>query len=151
MFATIELPTLGTHSALTVPSESVQTINRRQIVRDEKRLAAADPELRHLLAGPGLTREILEHSSRVAELAVRLSTHAPDRESGSDATGSIGVLARVLRPAMPERASQQLALGRRYRSSYGQVAGGGDLVSWSLAVPIADAGSGRQLGLYLPS
>ena len=32
MFATVELPTLGTHAAFTVPTEAVQTINRRPVV-----------------------------------------------------------------------------------------------------------------------
>jgi cobalt-zinc-cadmium efflux system membrane fusion protein len=32
MFANLAIPTTDTHMALTVPSEAVQTINRRQVV-----------------------------------------------------------------------------------------------------------------------
>lgn len=58
MFATIELPTIGTHSALTIPTESVQTVNKRQVVfvkQDELHFAAREVRT----AGDGLTREIL--------------------------------------------------------------------------------------------
>ena len=59
MFATIELPTVGTHTALTIPSESVQTINRRQVVfvkQDALHFGAREVST----AGEGLTREIVD-------------------------------------------------------------------------------------------
>lgn len=58
MFATIELPTTGTHSALTIPTESVQTVNKRQVVfvkQDSLHFAAREVRT----AGDGLTREVV--------------------------------------------------------------------------------------------
>lgn len=58
MFATVELPTLGTHAALTVPAEAVQTINRRPVVfikQDALHFAAREVAT----AGEGLTKEIV--------------------------------------------------------------------------------------------
>ena len=58
MFATIELPTLGTHAALTVPTEAVQTINRRPVVfmkQDALHFAAREVTT----VGEGLTKEIV--------------------------------------------------------------------------------------------
>lgn len=58
MFATIALPTLGTHAALAVPSEAVQTINRRPVVfikQDALHFAAREVAT----AGEGLTKELV--------------------------------------------------------------------------------------------
>lgn len=58
MFATIELPTVGTHTALTVPSEAVQTINQRQVLfvkQDALHFAAREVKT----AGEGLMREVI--------------------------------------------------------------------------------------------
>lgn len=58
MFATVELPTLGTHAAMTVPTEAVQTINRRPVVfikQDALHFAAREV----VTAGEGLTKELV--------------------------------------------------------------------------------------------
>ena len=58
MFATVELPTLGTHAAFTVPTEAVQTINRRPVVfikQDALHFATREVAT----AGEGLTKELV--------------------------------------------------------------------------------------------
>lgn len=58
MFAAVELPTLGTHAALTVPTEAVQTINRRPVVfikQDALHFAAREVTT----VGEGLTKEVV--------------------------------------------------------------------------------------------
>jgi membrane fusion protein, heavy metal efflux system len=89
MFATIELPTLGTHAALTVPTEAVQTINRRAVVfvkQDALHFAAREVTT----AGEGLTKEIVsgvkEGESVVVKGAYQLKSVFMSRQSEGEHT-----------------------------------------------------------------
>lgn len=87
MFATIELPTLGTHAALTVPTEAVQTINRRPVVfvkQDSLHFAAREVAT----VGEGLTKEIVsgvkEGESVVVKGAYQLKSVFLSRQTGEE-------------------------------------------------------------------
>lgn len=87
MFATIELPTLGTHAALTVPTEAVQTINRRPVVfvkQDALHFAAREV----VTVGEGLTKEIVsgvrEGELVVAKGAYQLKSVFLSRQTGEE-------------------------------------------------------------------
>jgi cobalt-zinc-cadmium efflux system membrane fusion protein len=87
MFATVELPTLGTHPAFTVPTEAVQTINRRPIVfikQDALHFAARDV----VTVGEGLTKEIVsgvkEGELVVVKGAYQLKSVFLSRQTGEE-------------------------------------------------------------------
>lgn len=87
MFATVELPTLGTHAAFTVPSEAVQTINRRPVVfikQDALHFAAREVTT----VGEGLTKEIVsgvkEGEMVVAKGAYQLKSVFLSRQNEGD-------------------------------------------------------------------
>lgn len=87
MFATVELPTLGTHAALTVPTEAVQTINRRPVVfikQDALHFAAREVTT----AGEGLTKELVsgvkEGEVVVVKGAYQLKSVFLSRQSGEE-------------------------------------------------------------------
>jgi len=87
MFATVELPTLGTHEALTVPTEAVQTVNRRAVVfvkQDALHFAAREVAT----AGEGLTKEIVsgvkEGELVVVKGAYQLKSVFLSRQTGEE-------------------------------------------------------------------
>lgn len=87
MFATVELPTLGTHAALTVPTEAVQTINRRPVVfvkQDALHFAAREVST----AGDGLTKELVsgvkEGELVVVKGAYQLKSVFLSRQTGEE-------------------------------------------------------------------
>ncbi|MBX9602486.1 MAG: efflux RND transporter periplasmic adaptor subunit [Bryobacteraceae bacterium] len=87
MFATVELPTLGTHPAFTVPTEAVQTINRRPIVfikQDALHFAAREV----VTVGEGLTKEIVsgvkEGELVVVKGAYQLKSVFLSRQTGEE-------------------------------------------------------------------
>lgn len=87
MFATVELPTLGTHDALTVPAEAVQTVNRRAVVfikQDALHFAAREVAT----AGEGLIREIVsglkEGELVVVKGAYQLKSVFLSRQTGEE-------------------------------------------------------------------
>lgn len=87
MFATVELPTLGTHAALTVPTEAVQTINRRAVVfikQDALHFAAREVAT----AGEGLIKEIVsgvkEGELVVVKGAYQLKSVFLSRQTGEE-------------------------------------------------------------------
>lgn len=87
MFATVELPTLGTHAAFTVPSEAVQTINRRPVVfikQDALHFAAREVTT----VGEGLTKEVVsgvkEGEMVVAKGAYQLKSVFLSRQNEGD-------------------------------------------------------------------
>lgn len=87
MFATVELPTLGTHAALTVPTEAVQTINRRPVVfvkQDALHFAAREVST----AGGGLTKELVsgvkEGELVVVKGAYQLKSVFLSRQTGEE-------------------------------------------------------------------
>jgi cobalt-zinc-cadmium efflux system membrane fusion protein len=87
MFATVELPTLGTHAALTVPTEAVQTINRRPVVfvkQDALHFAAREVSK----VGGGLTKELVsgvkEGELVVVKGAYQLKSVFLSRQTGEE-------------------------------------------------------------------
>lgn len=87
MFATVELPTLGTHAALTVPTEAVQTINRRPVVfvkQDALHFAAREVAT----AGEGLIKELVsgvkEGELVVVKGAYQLKSVFLSRQTGEE-------------------------------------------------------------------
>jgi membrane fusion protein, heavy metal efflux system len=87
MFANVELPTLGKHEALTVPTEAVQTANRRTIVfvkQDALHFAAREVAT----AGEGLTKEIVsgvkEGELVVVKGAYQLKSVFLSRQTGEE-------------------------------------------------------------------
>ena len=87
MFASVELPTLGTHAAMTVPSEAVQTLNRRPVVfikQDALHFAAREV----VTAGEGLTKEIVsgvkEGEPVVVKGAYQLKSVFLSRQTGEE-------------------------------------------------------------------
>jgi hypothetical protein len=81
------LPTLGTHAAFTVPSEAVQTINRRPVVfikQDALHFAAREVTT----VGEGLTKEIVsgvkEGEMVVAKGAYQLKSVFLSRQNEGD-------------------------------------------------------------------
>jgi cobalt-zinc-cadmium efflux system membrane fusion protein len=87
MFATVELPTLGTHAALTVPTEAVQTINRRPVVfvkQDALHFAAREVST----VGGGLTKELVsgvkEGELVVVKGAYQLKSVFLSRQTGEE-------------------------------------------------------------------
>lgn len=87
MFATVELPTLGTHPAFTVPTEAVQTINRQPIVfikQDALHFAAREV----VTVGEGLTKEIVsgvkEGELVVVKGAYQLKSVFLSRQTGEE-------------------------------------------------------------------